>query len=287
MHKRRGELKGGFVKPFLRDKSSRSARGTGLHGFTLVELLIVVTIIAVLIALMLPAIKKAKESTRSVQCQANLRQWMTATVVYVNDFNGIMPYPVIQNGPNGWYGVWYDDDSNNVTVVDYAITTDRNSDVYGLACPSLHESYSNYVGYHMNGNVSTRCHTDQPHHNMVGSTAHLDNFVQYAHITKLEMTPFYHCAGYVGGSIYFSLYGGGFDPLASAYEEQGSDIKFRHNGVANIVMLDGHTQNIRGEHIGEQSAWGLSYDTPENFDNLYAEGKPFYWHYKRVPYQLY
>jgi prepilin-type processing-associated H-X9-DG protein/prepilin-type N-terminal cleavage/methylation domain-containing protein len=58
--------------------------------FTLIELLVVIAIIAILAALLLPSLGKAKDASRRIVCAGNLRQCGTADLSYTNDFNSWM-----------------------------------------------------------------------------------------------------------------------------------------------------------------------------------------------------
>ena len=72
-------------------------------GFTLIELLIVIAIIAMLAALLLPALGSAKMTAQSLSCKNNLRQISMALGIYLDDNNGVYPVMLdIQTSGLGW-----------------------------------------------------------------------------------------------------------------------------------------------------------------------------------------
>src|SRR5579859_6559139 len=81
---------------------SRRARMSG--SFTLVELLVVIGIISVLIALLMPALSRAREQSKQVACLSNLRQLGMAFYMYANDNKGLFPRHADWGGeyPEDW-----------------------------------------------------------------------------------------------------------------------------------------------------------------------------------------
>jgi prepilin-type N-terminal cleavage/methylation domain-containing protein len=75
------------------------------NGFTLIELLVVVAIIAVLVAMLLPALKSARDQGKRVVCQTNLRELGMFFVYYADDHNDFIATNAVLPGGSRWYDI--------------------------------------------------------------------------------------------------------------------------------------------------------------------------------------
>jgi prepilin-type N-terminal cleavage/methylation domain-containing protein len=95
------------VRELFREKGAKAMKGENIPGqkaFTLIELLVVIAIIALLLAILIPVLGKARRHARAAACQVNLRQWATTLATIAEDNEGRFMCDDFRGGD--WTPLW-------------------------------------------------------------------------------------------------------------------------------------------------------------------------------------
>ena len=240
-------------------------------GFTLVELLVVIGIIALLIAILLPALNKARESSKRAVCMANLRTIGQCQYVYVNDNKGkgfIFAYSVAPPAGSGYTSAlqfWFAQENYTGNTPTWDATGGYLRPYFKnnafLNCPSASDEYSKYnLGGAVTPPLTTYAYNGwAPNPGYAGATS-LSQLQKPAETMALMDAMTIGNTGTPTG-VFASL-----APYVIKPPGPGSvNFHGRHTGNGNVLWYDGHVSSetpyvtTMDSNLNTTGQWGEDY----------------------------
>jgi len=205
-------------------------------GFTLIELLVVIAIIAILAAILFPVFGRAREKARQTSCLSNLKQIVTGSLIYVQDYDEFL-FGHCQGTRGTFYAPTYPNGNTSLRWPQLTYPSVKNEQLF--VCPSYRSATWSY---------DTDPSTPWPEtdRSLGYGLNYWSNFYYYAYDTELAGFPksaetiwFTDCNYYiVYPSFYLHTY-----PTNTTYGVNGTArLQNRHNNAANVGFIDGHSK---------------------------------------------
>jgi prepilin-type N-terminal cleavage/methylation domain-containing protein/prepilin-type processing-associated H-X9-DG protein len=204
-------------------------------GFTLIELLVVIAIIAILAAILFPVFARAREKARQSQCLSNVKQTMTAVMMYTQDYDERLVPISIGIGDAGYTlpnGQWRETSGNAVLWHSLLYPYTKNYQIW--TCPSGDADQTYTGGYTGGGHYGLNDYMEGRGIADTVSPAETFFFAGADPAEDVGYIDTYNINGHV----------------ANGFTHQ---ITIRHNDGANIGFCDGHSKWRKTTSIPERS----------------------------------
>ncbi len=212
------------------------------RGFTLIELLVVIAIIAILAAILFPVFARAREAARQSSCLSNHRQYATATLLYVQDYDELYPR-------SAWFtatcvGTFY------LAVDPYV----KNKEI--TQCPSERQAMDQVAMFGAFGGPCAG--TPQFTSYAVNKDLFADGFLGQAPVALAQLNRPAETVMHYDGNV---------DSMGN------QPVQARHNSVFNASFADGHAKAISANEIGTFNQ--LTTNRPFKLYRIGAQGGPY------------